>query len=435
LYKLKPIKHKMPRFIDLFAGAGGLSEGFIQAGFTPVAHVEMLAEACNTLKTRAAFHYLDDHGRLNIYENYLYNNNGRNDRQAFWNQVPHNVTDRVIQAKIGADTINGLFNKIDQLADNKPVELIIGGPPCQAYSLAGRARMRNDVQYDQRNYLYLYYLKFLEHYQPEMFVFENVVGIRTALDGGPFDDLQQRAKLLGYEVEPRVQLASEYGVMQRRRRMIIVGWKRQHHDGTYTRYHYPVLQQEQTDAFGTRNDLFSDLPPRLNGGGNLTEVVEYIRPLNNMVFLHNTGIRGHMNFTTQHVARPTNEHDREIYVMAIQAQQHGERFMYTDVPAGMRTHHNVRSFLDRFYVIDPDHQSHTLVAHISKDGHYYIYPTEHPTVENVRSITVREAARIQSFPDDYFFEGGRTSAFLQIGNAVPVRLAYHIARGVLEELK
>ena len=100
----------------------------------------------------------------------------------------------------------------------------------------------------------------------------------------------------------------------------------------------------------------------------------------------------------------------------------------------MRTHNNTTSFLNRFNVVDPNGCSHTVVAHIAKDGHYYIYPSKRASVDVVRSISVREAARLQSFPDDFFFEGSRTSAYMQIGNAVPVMMAYHIATALLPQL-
>ena len=187
----------MPHFIDLFAGAGGLSEGFIKAGYTPVAHVEMKRDACNTLKTRSAFHYLERENRLDIYENYLRNKREGTDGSALWNQVPNEVTDRVIQAAIGEDTMPDLFRRIDELQGDNDIDLIIGGPPCQAYSVAGRARLGERMREDPRNFLYLYYIQFIEHYQPKMFVFENVMGIQTARDGGPFRDLQERVRALG----------------------------------------------------------------------------------------------------------------------------------------------------------------------------------------------------------------------------------------------
>ena len=104
-----------------------------------------------------------------------------------------------------------------------------------------------------------------------------------------------------------------------------------------------------------------------------------------------------------------------------------KQISYKDIPADHQRHKNKETFLNRFSVVNPDGVCHTVVAHIAMDGHYYIYPTPNPTTDNVRSITIREAARLQSFPDDYYFEGSRSAAFKQIGNAVPVVLAYKIA--------
>ena len=155
-----------------------------------------------------------------------------------------------------------------------------------------------------------------------------------------------------------------------------------------------------------------------------------------MPYLEKFGIRGCMNFTTQHIARPNNQNDREIYVMAINKfLRTGKQLSYKDIPADHQTHKNKVSFLNRFSVVDPWGCSHTVVAHIAMDGHYYIYHNWHPTADNVRSITVREAARLQSFPDDFFFEGSRSAAFRQIGNAVPVLLAYNIAEQLKKQLE
>ncbi len=188
---------KQLKFIDLFAGAGGLSEGFIKAGYTPIAHVEMKLDACNTLKTRASFHYLEEINRLDIYENYLRNKREGTDGSALWNQVPPEVTEKVIHAAIGDDTMPELLRRIDELDGGNGIDLIIGGPPCQAYSVAGRARLGEKVKEDPRNFLYLYYIQFIEHFRPKMFVFENVVGIQTARKVEQFRDLQERVRELG----------------------------------------------------------------------------------------------------------------------------------------------------------------------------------------------------------------------------------------------
>ena len=172
----------------------------------------------------------------------------------------------------------------------------------------------------------------------------------------------------------------------------------------------------QKNTWQVKKDLFYDLP-KLKPGDEL-QIAKYTKPINE--YLKSTEIRNGINFVTQHITRHHNERDLEIYSIAIDKWVNGEtRLKYSDLPARLQTHNNTEGFLDRFKVIDPKGHSHTMVAHISKDGHYYIYPD----LNQIRSISVREAARIQSFPDDYYFEGGRTAAFKQIGNAVPILIA------------
>ena len=138
-----------------------------------------------------------------------------------------------------------------------------------------------------------------------------------------------------------------------------------------------------------------------------------------------------MDFVTQHVARPHNDRHLEIYKIAIDKWLNNrERLKYGDLPERLKTHKNQNSFVDRFKVVDIHNYSHTILAHIAKDGHYDIYPS----AEQVLSLSVREAARIQSFPDDYFFEGGRSAAFKQIGNAVPPLMALRIAEEIKRSL-
>ena len=416
-------------FIDLFAGAGGLSEGFIRAGFLPIAHVEMDHYACDTLRTRAAFHYLKDNGRLNEYEQYLLEKKESEGGEKLWAKVPSDVIDSVIHETIGSDTIESIFSRIDTLREGRSVDIIIGGPPCQAYSIVGRARMGEKVLDDPRNNLYKFYVQFLEKYQPKMFVFENVPGIRTAKNGEAYRGLQEAIDKAGYEMVPEVQIASQHGVLQNRQRVIIVGWKKEHP------YVYPQLPIE-INNFTIRKDLFADLPTLKAGEGRLCGKVNYTKELSEMSYLKSSGIRGVLNFTTQHVARPNNLNDREIYCMAVKAwYKNKHRLQYTEIPEDHQRHKNKTTFLNRFQVVDPDGCSHTLVAHIAMDGHYYIYPVENPTPENVRSITIREAARIQSFPDDFYFEGSRSAAFKQIGNAVPVILAEKVGIEIMRMLK
>jgi DNA (cytosine-5)-methyltransferase 1 len=141
---------------------------------------------------------------------------------------------------------------------------------------------------------------------------------------------------------------------------------------------------------------------------------------------------------TQHITRPHTDQDKEIYQIAVKKwNSEGKRLDYNDLPDRLKTHKNRSSFFDRFKVVAQDLKySHTVVAHIAKDGHYYI----HPDIDQNRSISVREAARLQSFPDDYYFEGVkqgsiRTAAFKQIGNAVPPLMAYEIAMRIKDTIK
>jgi DNA (cytosine-5)-methyltransferase 1 len=408
-------------FIDLFAGAGGLSEGFIRAGYTPLAHIEMDKYACDTLKTRAAYHWLKENNQLQKYEKYLFEKKEKEDGSKLWEQVPENIRNSVIHKEISDETLPELFEKIDALKGEEQVDIIIGGPPCQAYSAVGRARDPEKMKKDPRNFLYKYYLQFLKRYEPAMFVFENVPGILSAKNGIHLENIKNGIDKAGYEIKLERLKASDYGVLQNRERVIIVGWKK----GLDLKY--PDLKKE-VSPFKILPDLFSDLPPRQQGEGSLTATVKYTSPTTQ--YLEQSQIRSGLDYTTQHIARPHNPVDLEIYRRAIKLWlDKKERLNYAKLPPELQMHNNKKSFLNRFQVVDPDGCCHTVVAHIAMDGHYYIYPS----LKQIRSITIREAARIQSFPDDYYFEGSRSAAFRQIGNAVPVVLAHKIAEKLKEQ--
>jgi DNA (cytosine-5)-methyltransferase 1 len=411
---------KKLNFIDLFAGAGGLSEGFVRAGYTPLAHIEMNNYACDTLRTRAAFHWLKDNNQLQKYKDYLHEKKEKEDGSKLWQHVPKSVIDSVIQSEIGEKTIDDIFAKVDKLKGKRKVDIIIGGPPCQAYSVAGRARDPKKMADDPRNFLYKYYIKFLERYTPKMFVFENVPGILSAQNGVHFNNIIDGIEKIGYKVDKKKLKASEHGVLQNRERVIIIGWQKGKNMS------YPEFAIEE-NPYKIIPDLFSDLPVRQQGEGRLTGTVKYTAPASE--YLKHSHIRNEWDFTTQHIARPHNPTDLEIYRRAINLWlDKKERLNYAKLPPELQNHNNKTSFLNRFQVVDPV-CCHTVVAHIAMDGHYYIYPS----LEQIRSITIREAARLQSFPDDYFFEGSRSAAFKQIGNAVPVVLAHKIAEKLKEQ--
>lgn len=401
-------------YIDLFAGAGGLSEGFIRNGFNPIAHVEMNKDACDTLKTRTAFHYLKENSQINTYYDYL---KGKISRQELWDKIPNNLIESVINKEISTETLPFIFDKIDQELGEGQVDLVIGGPPCQAYSVAGRAR--KNMEDDPRNHLYLHYVEFLKRYNPKMFVFENVPGILSASNGIYLDKIFEAVRDAGYELEKSILNAKNFGVLQDRKRVIIIGWKKE------LDFKYPHFEVKENN-FEILKHLFSDLPKIKSGQGEWN-VSKYAKKTN--AYLETTGIRNGIDFTTQHISRFNNENDLEIYRIAVEKWiTEGKRLNYAELPSRLIKHSNTSTFSNRFQVVNHKGISHTVVAHICADGHYYI----HPDITQNRSITVREAARIQSFPDDYFFESSRTAAFKQIGNAVPVLMAEGIAKKIKE---
>jgi len=409
-------------FIDLFAGAGGLSEGFIRAGYKPIAHVEMDEAACYTLKTRTAYHYLISINKKSEYVKYL---KGEINRERLYSLVPQQEMDSVINLALGTENNREIFKRIDERLREKEVDLIVGGPPCQAYSLVGRARSLDGMKNDPRNLLYLQYAKYLKRYSPRLFVFENVLGLRSAGGGKYFAKMKAKFKKIGYEVKDFILNASDFGVLQNRKRVVLIGYKSE------LNLSLPEFTFKKKNEYKVQSVLH-DLP-KLQAGEGFDKNGSYVMEAAS-AYLRKTHIRNGIDVLTQHVSRPHTEQDKEIYRIAINQLKEGDRLDYTTLPKRLKTHNNESSFLDRFKVVDKTASySQTVVAHIAKDGHYYI----HPDIEQNRSISVREAARLQSFPDDFYFEGvkedkNRTAAFKQIGNAVPPLMAYTIAQKMKE---
>lgn len=409
------------KLIDLFAGGGGLSEGFRIDGFDFICHIEKETSSCNTLKLRNIYYYLKNNNNIELYNDYL---NKKISFNYLLSSVPEYVTSDVLNLEINDDNMEEVFHFIDDKLEGESLDGIIGGPPCQAYSTIGRGKNKYKKEKDERIYLYEYYVKILKKYQPKFFIFENVKGLLSFKD---YKDKPLLPKILkefekaNYLVNYKIINAEDYGISQRRERLFLVGFR---NDINLKHNFFENLEKYQSKA-PTINELFSDLPELLAGESKN----EYSKSIENSevsrVFRDvNT------DFLTQHISRPNRESDLKIYKLISDAKKQGINLKYNELPEELITHKNTKSFLDRFKAIDGNSVSHTVVAHISKDGHYYI----HPDSNQNRSISVREAARIQGFPDNYYFESSRTAAFIQIGNAVPPKLSRKMAITILDML-
>lgn len=408
----------------MFAGAGGLTEGFFRNDFNIVSHIEMNVHAARTLETRTLFHALAEKGRQDIYYRYYDQKISRDEFREECRSLDVSDTG-IIARELSVETLDKTIGQVhDRLDDlnRNTVDVIIGGPPCQAYSLIGRARDPESMRNDPRNNLYLHYLRFIDEFNPEIFVFENVPGLISARNGEIFSDFQKRIDSLGYYTppEPRILNARDFGVLQNRKRIIIIGWKK-----GYDHLKYPVFKTVE-HQYKVR-DVLKDLPELKPGEG--TDGPQRYRVDGSSGYLKDYKIRDDHIYVRHHIARIHNERDREIYRIAIRMWNNGKkRLRYNELPECLKTHANQSSFLDRFKVVDGNGLSHAIVAHLSKDGHYFI----HPDINQARSLTVREAARLQSFPDNYLFEGPMTAQYVQIGNAVPPLMASTIAQKIKE---
>lgn len=306
-------------FIDLFAGAGGLSEGFFQAGFNPIAHVEMNKSASKTLETRSAYYYLKKNNELDLYYQY---ERGQITRDELFSHIPDDVIKTVINAEMSPDTLPGIFEQIDTiLKEDKvsDVDVIIGGPPCQAYSLVGRAQsshMLTPMEEDPRNELYKMYTRFLTKYQPKMFVFENVAGLLTARGGDAFKNLTAHLKRVGYEIDFKEQNAADFGVLQKRKRIIIIGWRKG------TDHFYPEFEKIRSNAIV--NDLLDDLAPVERGQENDAYRLTYDQC---SAYLKENNIRTEEDVVTHHIARPNND----MLERVIEPKEHGFPCDYTNM--------------------------------------------------------------------------------------------------------
>ena len=394
-------------FIDLFAGCGGLSEGFYRQGFEALAHVEINHWACETLRAR-----------MNYYGY-------------------KNVDEEVIEHDITSDDI---INRLDDAIKGRSVDIIIGGPPCQAYSTAGRVRDGKKMATDARNYLFESYVKILEYYKPKFFVFENVTGLLNAqVNGAPIfpkvlKALGNEYKVLG-DPELLVHNTADYGVPQLRKRVIIMGVRKDIEGknatdlyNSVTKTHWnpesPENERNGRKHFVDVRQAIGDLPPVEPGQDASTDKFDY---LCDNEFLRRIGKPG-IHPLMDHVARRNNDLDRErFHVMIHNHWSFGQ--LRREMP--QYEHEHARVFDNSYVVQWWDLPSKTILAHIHKDGFQYIHPDE----AQKRTFTVRDAARIQSFPDDFEFKGSRGEKYKQIGNAVPPLFAEALAKSIKKNLE
>ncbi|MDR0919528.1 MAG: DNA cytosine methyltransferase [Oscillospiraceae bacterium] len=387
--------------IDLFAGCGGLTEGFKQNGnYNTIACVEWDKVPYNALlhRFKTKWHYKEAEKRVLRFD-----------------------VQRVDELINGWDDSEyGKSSGLDFLVkeNGENVDLIIGGPPCQAYSMALRNRDEEKVSQDYRNFLFESYAKIVKHYKPKAFVFENVPGILTAKPGDGkekvIDIIRRQFSDAGYVLLKDLSKAiidfSEYGVPQNRKRIIILGLSREYFgnqaESILHKFYYDLLPEYKVSKKHTVREAIGDLP-------KLLPLLEPI-VVDGKKYAHSfSSDKSVLN----HTARYNNA--REINTF---------RLLTDDIASGHNKYTSVKALTDlynsltgknskvhKYYVLRWDEPSNLIPAHLYKDGLRHI----HPDPEQARTITVREAARLQTFPDDFEFISGTAMDFKIIGNAVP----------------
>jgi len=397
--------------IELFAGCGGLLEGFLQQGcYDTLACVEWEKAPCLTLAKRL---------------------------EQKWHHV--NANNEVIRFDIQRtdELINGFDDEeygkhegLAKLIGNQTVDAIVGGPPCQAYSLAGRIRDEHGMKEDYRNYLFESYLRIVKYFKPQFFVFENVVGLLSAApDGYPIvNRIRKEFMDAGYDVAENFRDTlfdvCDFGVPQHRKRVIIIGIRMDRFDVgnnsvtdnmIYDFYNVimPSLRQKQRTVF----DAIGDLP----------KIYPLPKPIvqNGKKYSHSP-IKSEK--VMNHVPRFHSARDISVFRLLEEDIQSGRR-EYVSIEKLKELYTKVTgktSNIHKYYVLRNDEPSNTIPAHLYKDGMRHI----HPDPEQARSITVREAARLQTFPDDFEFLGANMAQYKMIGNAVPVNFAKIVAEAL-----
>lgn len=368
--------------VDLFAGCGGLSTGMENAGFTPWFVNEIVPQYCDTYK---ANHQLPEGhcyvGDINELNNYI-------------------------------QDYKGFLQGID---------LVCGGPPCQGFSTANRQRIIDDP----RNSLYRAYLQFLQYVRPKFFVMENVVGMAKKLP----EIKEDFSKYLGdeYVFDAKVLEAQNYGLPQNRRRLIFIGNRM----GVKPQAIFDEIDKQKRSPFVLRDALegLPKLKVKKQKGKSGVENYESGLTVRDLTYTINDFYRfinGEkvIDKLYNHKNRYNNPRDLEIFRRLPQGGDSTHESIADIMPYTRRN--NI--FKDKYYKLEEGKICKTITSHMKYDCNMYIHPWE------ARGLSPREAARIQTFPDDYVFQGAQNSWYAQIGNAVPVKLAEVIGNAIMKFL-
>ncbi|NBR12964.1 MAG: DNA cytosine methyltransferase [Flavobacteriales bacterium] len=389
--------------IDLFAGCGGLSDGFEQTHlYETLACVEWEKEPCKTLANRLKKKWNYE----NAYETVFHFDIQRTDELINgWRNDPV------------YGTSHGLKSIIDE---NKGIDVVIGGPPCQAYSIAGRIRDENGMNDDYRNFLFESYLKVVDEFKPKVFIFENVPGMLSAMPGGVsiVERITHAFAEKGYEISNNLREnalidCTKFGVPQARKRMVILGVNKklinENPQIALQDFYKFIFPKYQSKKVLTVKDAIDDLP-------KLHPLEESIK-VGKRNFSHTYDVCEIAN----HEPRMHSRRDVETFELLTKDIQTGQN-KFASVESLKDLYFEItgkRSNIHKYHVLKWNKPSNTIPAHLYKDGLRHI----HPDPEQARSITVREAARLQSFDDDFEFLGSLTDQYKMVGNAVPPKFA------------
>lgn len=376
-------KKREYKFVDLFAGCGGLSVGLQQAGFTPWFVNEIVEQFCNTYKFN---HNLSDE---------------------------HYFVGDIADLNTHIDEYKGILSDIT---------LVCGGPPCQGFSMANRQRILDDP----RNALYKQYLIFLKTVRPKFFIMENVKGMMNKID----EIKQNFAEYLGeeYQFDYALLRAQDYGVPQNRERFIMIG----NRVGVSPKKIFEEIYKHKRPSFVLKDALIGlpHLVAKKERGAKDVENAESGYTECDFTYIHNDFykfINGDKEITKlyNHKNRYNNERDLEIYRRLPQ----GANSLHESIADIMPYKRRNDIFKDKYFKLDETQICKTITSHMKFDCNMYIHPWD------ARGLSPREAARIQTFPDDYVITGSQNMWYAQVGNAVPVKLAKAIGDGIMKFIK